>query len=81
MLNELNLKKKLWKDIRSEQASTDMTSVIDDNLHGITYIEIQSVDPQIRENLANDAKAEKDKLAGEKEELESQLESIRVEKE
>ena len=45
MLKELNLKKKLWKDIRSEQASTDMTSVIDDNLHGITYIEIQSVDP------------------------------------
>merc|ERR1712131_401482 len=35
---------------------------------------------KIRENLANDAKAEKDKLAGEKEELESQLESIRIEK-
>jgi len=31
--------------------------------------------------LANDAKAEKDKLAGEKEELESQLETIRIEKE
>ena len=26
MLKELNLKKKLWKDIRSEQASTDMAS-------------------------------------------------------
>jgi len=35
---------------------------------------------KIRENLANDAKAEKDKLAGEKEELESQLETIRIEK-
>jgi hypothetical protein len=35
---------------------------------------------KIRESLANDAKAEKDKLAGEKKELESQLESIRVEK-
>ena len=41
----------------------------------------QSVDPQVRENLANDAKAEKDKLAGEKEELEAQLETIRIEKE
>jgi len=35
---------------------------------------------KIRENLANDAKAEKDKLSNEKDELESQLESIRIEK-
>ena len=31
--------------------------------------------------MANEAKAEKDKLAGEKEDLESQLETIRIEKE